>query len=76
VTTAISALERRGLVTRREDGAWVLGTPEGPAADDDDAKPSPWGTARAASLLGDRLPELPIDIRLAELSEAFKDNGN
>ena len=33
VTTALTGLERKGLVSRREDGAWVLGVPTEPMID-------------------------------------------
>lgn len=45
VTTALSDLSRRGLIERREDGAWILrGDPPGEAAETAAAAPQPAAT--------------------------------
>jgi CRP/FNR family cyclic AMP-dependent transcriptional regulator len=71
VTTALTALEKGGLVARREDGAWVLGTPQQPADADAPADVSPWRAGRSASLLPERPVPMPLDVRLSQLSETF-----
>src|SRR3954468_8454592 len=71
VTTAITALEQKGLVARREDGAWVLGTPEQPATAEMTSEPSPWRSGRSVALLHERPAPVPLDVRLTELSETF-----
>jgi CRP/FNR family cyclic AMP-dependent transcriptional regulator len=71
VTTALSTLEKRGLVVRRADGAWVLGTPQQPASADIPVEESPWRRGRSASLVHERPAPMPLDQRLTELSETF-----
>src|SRR3954454_22144578 len=68
VTTALTALEKRGLVVRREDGAWVLGTPQEPVSTDVPSDPSPWQAGRSASLVPERPAPMPLEERLGELS--------
>lgn len=48
VTTALTALEARGLVARRDDGAWVLGTPQELAGGGPDEPPPVPADARLA----------------------------
>src|SRR4051812_41144333 len=76
VTTAITALEAKGLVARREDGAWVLGTAAEPAVADMAAEPSPWRNGQSVSLIAERPPPVPLEIRLAELSETFAETSS
>src|SRR4051812_17283059 len=75
VTTALSGLEKRGLLARRDDGAWVLGTPEEPVRLEELPEASPWHGGRSASLVAERPPVMPLDVRLAGLSETVERIG-
>src|SRR3954451_20296023 len=76
VTTAITALEGKGLVARREDGSWLLGTLAKPAIADMTAEPSPFRNGRSVSLIDERPAPVPLEIRLAELSETFAETSS
>jgi len=69
VTTAISALERRGLIARRADGAWVLGTPERLAVAEPGDADALW--EGSVSLVGSGPGRVTLEERLAGLSETF-----
>src|SRR3954453_23335680 len=76
VTTEITALEAKGRVARRGDGAWVLGTLTQPAIADMAAEPSPFRNGRSVSLIDERPAPVPLEIRLAELSETFAETSS
>ena len=77
VTTALSTLDKRGLLARRDDGAWVLGAPLEPV-DDGPHEPLTWKQGNSASLVPPPPPPPPpppIEVRLATLSATSQTMG-